>query len=141
MDVVDRGLVTYLVGLTVAHAAFDAAPSHPVSEAVGIVIPAGLVAGFFADSVKFFDVLRFAVDIKGFGRGVLHPIGEFEAFDAGIQLDIAGPAFVVLAVELFQDAAVVAWKDGRSLPPADSGGARKTKTISLILLRIALLLV
>ena len=71
------------VDLHKANAAFDHA-------AGGEALAGEVSAVFFVDAVEFLDVFGFGIDIKSLGRRCLHAVGEFEAFDAGLELGIAG---------------------------------------------------
>ena len=58
-----------------------------------------VVAMLLADTVELLDVFGFAIDVEGFGRGALHAVGEFEAFDACFEFGIAGAFLNVIVVE------------------------------------------
>jgi len=57
-----------------------------------------MCAAFLVQAVKLLDVIGFVVEIDRLGRGDLHPVGQFETFNARIQFVVA-VLFEMLAVE------------------------------------------
>ena len=49
--------------------------------------PAGdeKLPGFDVRAVRFLNVFRFALDVEGVGRFHLHPVGQLEGLDSGLQ--------------------------------------------------------
>ena len=57
----------------------DATLDH---AAGGEALAGEVVAAFFADSIKFFDVLGLLFNVESLRSSGLHSVGEFETFDA-----------------------------------------------------------
>ena len=73
-------------------------PDAAFDEAAGDQNLPGLGAG----AIHFLDMFRFAADVEGFGRFLLHAVGEFKRLDPRFQLRFVLAIGLVLLIQLPQ---------------------------------------
>ena len=83
------------IDLHETHSSFDHASR-------GEALTREVIASLLAYAIEFFDMLRLAVDIESFRRGILHPVSQLKTLNPSLQFRITGTLFDVLVVEFLQ---------------------------------------